>query len=85
MQDYNTLFVASAFLVPLVIGLVQIVKSAGLPSTWAGAVAVGLGIGTQFLATTLIASPHWGVTVLLGIGVGLSAAGLYSTVKKINE
>ena len=76
MLDEITLSIITA----CVIGLVQLAKNIGLDSKWAGLLAVLLGIvGTLGLAyyTTFSA------TIFTGIVVGLSAAGIYSTGKKL--
>lgn len=70
------------FIVPLIIGLVEIVKRAGLPSKWSPVFAVVLGL----LAGMLLLFPEdirQGVVV--GLALGLSATGLYSGTKNIHE
>jgi hypothetical protein len=63
-------------LVPLTIGFVQVVKSAGLPEKYAPLVAMFVGVGfCLFVMNTLAAA------VLGGIAVGLMASGLYSGVR----
>jgi protein-S-isoprenylcysteine O-methyltransferase Ste14 len=67
--------------VPLIMGLVQAAKQVGLPNRWAAALAVALGliggVALQFAAAGQ-AHPNWVQGVIVGIGLGLSAAGLYS-------
>lgn len=63
-------------LVPIVIGLVEMIKRVGLKSRYAGLVSVGLGIG----GAALLGGPA-STIVLGGIVVGLSAAGLYSSTR----
>jgi len=70
------------FIVPLIIGMVEIVKRAGLPSKWSPVFAVVLGL----LAGMLLLFPEdirQGVVV--GLALGLSATGLYSGTKNIHE
>ncbi len=80
----ETLLAASAFLVPLVVGVVQLIKEAGLPSKYAGVLSVLIGIGAEFLVVgTVVASPSVGITTLLGVIVGLAASGLWSGTKAV--
>jgi len=82
--DFSALLVASGILTPIILGIVSALKSAHMPSTYAPLVSILLGVGAEFLVVgALIPSPSVGVTVLLGIGVGLSASGLYSGGSKI--
>jgi hypothetical protein len=65
--------------VPVVIGLVQVVKASfpSLASHWVPVVTLGLSIGFNTgLAGLLGTAP--GVAVLVGVVTGLSASGLYS-------
>ena len=62
--------------VPIVVGLVQVVKMTGLDSRYAPAVSIILGI----VGATLAAGCSGG-TLLGGVIVGLTAAGLWSGVK----
>jgi di/tricarboxylate transporter len=64
-------------LIPLIVGLVELVKQLGLPSRYAALVAVALGVGAGFLLTP--SDPAQAVVV--GIMLGLSASGLYSGTK----
>jgi hypothetical protein len=63
--------------VPAIIGLVEAAKRLGLPSTWAPALAVVLGI---LAGAAVLAGPGqpWIQPVVQGIALGLSAAGLYA-------
>lgn len=81
-MDINTPFltVLQLGIVPLVIGIVQILKNAklvGEDNRWAPIVSLVLGIGGAFL----IPSATWQLTVLAGITLGCIAAGVYSGVK----
>lgn len=58
--------------VPVVIGLVEVIKRIGLPNRFLPLVAVFLGFGASYL---------FPLTKLEGIIVGLMAVGLYSSVK----
>jgi uncharacterized membrane protein (DUF441 family) len=75
----NDLLLASAILVPIVTALVGVVKMVGLPSRFAPLSAIIIGVAVEFLAVGVVVnSPSVATTVLLGLGVGLSSAGLYS-------
>lgn len=63
----------------VVVGLVEAMKQAGLPTRLAGALAVLLGVGVVMLWTSDIA--HWRGNLLDGLTVGLVAAGLYSQAR----
>lgn len=63
-------------LVPVVLGVVQIAKTSGIPSRFAPLTSLILGVaGTIFLGDFSAAS------AIQGLIVGLSAAGLWSGVK----
>ena len=72
------IFGVSAVLV--IIGLVQIAKSLGLPTRYAGVASVGLGVLTSLGYTYYVDAP-WLQAVMVGLAIGLSAAGLYSGTK----
>lgn len=62
--------------IPVVVGVVQVIKSTGLPDRWAPLTSLVLGLGVGILAggTPL-------VMVLGGLVIGLSASGMYSGAK----
>lgn len=67
-------------LVPLVIGLVQLLKNAKLTGEehrFAPIISLLLGVGGAFL----LPSETWQYTVLAGVTIGCIAAGVYSGVK----
>ena len=64
--------------IPLVVGLVQVLKGVGLSGKLSPVASILLGIG--ILAISGIA---WQAFVIQGIIVGLSASGLYSGGKKV--
>lgn len=76
--------IAGVGAVPLIIGLMQLAKSLGLPSKLAGLGAVVLGVGMSFLYSYYSAE-IWYTALVTGLAVGLSAAGLYSVVKNALE
>jgi hypothetical protein len=63
--------------IAVVIGLLEVVKIAGLPTRFVPLSGLILGSGISFLfpAETI------GLTILSGLVIGLSACGLYSGVK----
>lgn len=72
------IFGVSAVLV--IIGLVQLAKALGLPTRFAGVAAVILGVLAS-LGYTYYAEAPWLQAVVIGLAIGLSAAGLYSGAK----
>lgn len=64
-------------LVPIVLGLVEAVKQAGMPSRYAPILSLAFGVAGTFLMSGVVA----GSGVIQGLIVGLSAVGLWSGVK----
>jgi hypothetical protein len=69
-------------IVPLIVGLVQVARQAGLPARWAALLALALGLAVG-VAWTAASSPtpalmDWLTGVLRGVTWGLAASGLYS-------
>lgn len=62
--------------IPVVVGVVEVLKATGIPSKWAPLMSLALGLGASLL---LGGTPF--VIVLGGLVVGLSASGLYSSSK----
>lgn len=69
-------------IIPLIVGVVELLKQLGLPTKFAGVVAAILGIviGIVYVAPANIAEG-----LLVGLSLGLAAAGLYSGVKNTVE
>ena len=69
-------------IVPLIVGLVELVKKLGLPSKFCPVVSVILGviIGLVYISPDDVAKG-----VLVGASLGLSAVGLYSGTKNTKE
>ena len=70
----------------LVIPLVEMVKAVfRMSSRWAPLVSLGLGLLCAFAVVWAFPEPpqHPVVTAVIGLGIGLSAAGLYSGVKAL--
>ena len=68
-------------LIPATMGLVEVCKSAGLPSKYAPIVSLAIGTGLG-VATSL---DNVGKGVIVGIAIGLSASGLYSGTKALTS
>ena len=63
----------AALAVPVVIGLVEVAKSAGLPPRLAPLASIALGIGLSALAGLM-----WQQALIQGTLVGLASCGLWS-------
>lgn len=68
-------------LIPATMGLVEVAKSAGLPSKYAPIVSLVIGIALG-VATSL---DNIGKGIIVGIAIGLSASGLYSGTKTLTK
>jgi hypothetical protein len=66
----------------VVMGVVQLAKALGFPSRFSGLLAVALGLVIS-LGYTYFSETPWFTTLIRGLAVGLSATGLYSTVKHV--
>ena len=79
--DPTTLSVAGVAAVPLIVALVEGVKQAGLPPRWAAGTAIVLGLLVS-LGYQAVGGPSdgraWLDATVVGLALGLSAAGLYS-------
>ncbi len=83
MIDPNVAFISIAqlALVPLVIGLIEILKGvnlAGSEGRFAPIYSIALGVGGAFL----LPSDTWQYTLLAGVAIALAASGAYSIGKK---
>ena len=68
--EFSPLIIA---IVPIIVGLVQVVKGVGIPSKYAPLVSIAFGIGLVALTGVV-----WQAFVVQGIIAGLAASGLYS-------
>lgn len=73
----------NAVLVPIVIGLVELAKRLGLPTAYAGLLAVIMGV--LLVAAQSLLTGQARDIVLSGLATGLAAAGLYSGTKALVE
>lgn len=60
--------------IPVVVGLVALLKMAELPSRWAGLASLVVGVAVAYL----VGADGIKDIILQGITMGLSASGLYS-------
>lgn len=74
--DFSPLAIAA---IPVALGLVQVIKQLGIPSKYAPATSIGIGI----ILMVLVPSLTWQATIVQGIIVGLSASGLWSGSKSV--
>ncbi|WP_128894667.1 hypothetical protein [Longirhabdus pacifica] len=77
MLDFQVYDIA---LLPVIIGLVSILKSLGLPEKYAPLVAIALGVP---IGLFYVSPADIGQGVLVGITLGLAASGLYSGTKHV--
>lgn len=66
-------------LVPVIIGLVEVMKRSGMPTRFAPAASIVLGVASIFLIP--MPGVSIGIIILQGVVVGLAGAGLYSGTK----
>ena len=73
--------ITTGVLVALIIGIVEVLKKAGLSSRYAGVVSLVLGLFlggiSAFIGTPLVQS------LIIGTVMGLTASGLYSGAKAL--
>ena len=69
----------------LVVGLVELVKRAGVPERVVPLCALGLGLAIAFVGKQYLGAQSTADVVLQGLFMGLSAMGLYSGGKAITE
>lgn len=65
-------------LIPVIVGLVEVVKGVGVDSKYAMVISLALGVAIVGLLETFSAT-----SVLAGVVVGLSASGLYGGTKAV--
>lgn len=65
-------------MIPVVLGLVEVMKRLGLPTKWAPLASLALGLVFSFF---YLAPGEPGKAILTGIVVGLGASGLWSGSK----
>jgi hypothetical protein len=78
--------IAGVAVVPLIVGLVEMAKGAGLGARWAPAVALGLGLALSLGYRAALGVPEgaaWAQAALSGLALGLAASGLYSGTRAV--
>lgn len=68
----------------LIVGIVQLAKSIGFNSKYAGILAVIFGLAASF-GYTFYQETSIFKAIVIGLALGLSASGLYSTTKHVKE
>jgi len=76
-MDFSTFEISGIFIIPLLNGIAEVLKKLGVPTKYIPIinVIIGVAIGVFF---------NWGnllYGILSGITIGLTASGLYDTVK----
>lgn len=66
----------------LIVAIVQLIKTAGFPAKYAGVLALLLGLIVAFVYTYFSVTA-WYQALVLGLALGLAAAGAWSTAKNI--
>jgi len=66
--------------VAIIVAVVQVVKGFGFPSRFAGLLAVGFGVVLS-LGHAYLSDVEWFRALIIGLAVGLSAAGFWSAGK----
>lgn len=74
----NELMIGNVVLVPLLIGILEMVKNLGIDNKYIPAISVVLGVVSGF-ALNGFTNPT--ESIYTGIAIGLSAVGLYSGAK----
>ena len=72
-------------IVPTIVGLVEAAKRLGLPTAYAAPLSVGIGLAISVGYTAVAGLPGGTLladATLRGVALGLSSAGLYSTIRQ---
>ena len=76
------------FIVPLIVGLVELAHQAGLGPVSSAVLAIGLGLAVR-LGYQLVAAPSepraWADALVQGLTIGLVAAGLSAKIRRVTE
>ncbi|HEY8394161.1 MAG TPA: hypothetical protein VIK92_05110 [Thermaerobacter sp.] len=70
--------------VPLITGVVELLKRQGMPAAWAPLAAIVLGVALS-LGYAAAGGSLWFEAVIGGLATGLGSMGLYSGVKHYRE
>lgn len=80
-MDVNTFAIYGVIILPIIIGLVQIFKKAGLPESICSLVALALGVAAGFISVSGITTQG----LVIGLYLGVGAAGTWDNGKTILE
>ena len=69
-------------IIPLIIGVTELVKRLGLPDKFAAVLSAFLGV---VIGLVYVAPENPSEGILVGLAIGLAASGLYSGVKNTAE
>ncbi|KXH81804.1 hypothetical protein [Sporosarcina sp. HYO08] len=69
-------------IIPLILGIVEMFKRAGINAKWLPFISLALGIA---IGIVYVANGDWKQGLLVGAMLGLSASGLYSGTKNTLE
>jgi hypothetical protein len=69
-------------IIPLIVGVVELFKTLGLPTKFSALVAAVLGVA---IGIVYVAPENIPEGILIGLSLGLAAAGLYSGIKNTVE
>lgn len=69
-------------IIPLILGIVEIFKRAGIDAKWLPFISLALGIA---IGIFYVSADDWKQGILVGAMLGLSASGLYSGTKNTLE
>jgi hypothetical protein len=74
--------VAGIAIIPVVVGLVEVAKRAGLPAAWAPAVAIATGLALS-VGLAVSGASELTLALLRGVVWGLAASGLYAGARTV--
>lgn len=80
-----TYIVSPAAQISFVMAIAEIAKNLGLPAKYVPILDVVLGMIIGILVFTLYQGMGWVEGIILGLGTGLSACGLFSGIKNVAE
>ena len=85
MNDMFELIIAPASQIALICGMAEVLKMAGVPKKYIPICDVLMGIVNSVLLYCCVMDQSMIESIFVGIGLGLSACGLYSGVKNTIE
>lgn len=85
MEALENILIAGIPIMTVVVGIVEYAKSLSMPTKYAPALAMALGVAFAVAIELAVIYPElnrWLVAVVVGLALGLSATGLYKASKK---